>query len=94
MWIWFSKYAVGAADLACERHDSRRAPRRFRASGFSQISPRAARAVAYRVRDLLHHFDAAELGLKIATASVTQIELLGEPPMTRPDELTPWPCGR
>jgi glutamate synthase (NADPH/NADH) small chain len=24
-------------------------------------------------------------------ASVTQIELLGEPPPTRPDELTPWP---
>jgi glutamate synthase (NADPH) small chain len=24
-------------------------------------------------------------------ASVTQIELLGEPPATRPDELTPWP---
>ncbi|HEY5057920.1 MAG TPA: glutamate synthase subunit beta [Gaiellaceae bacterium] len=24
-------------------------------------------------------------------ASVTQIELLGEPPVTRPDELTPWP---
>ena len=24
-------------------------------------------------------------------ASVTQIELLGEPPLTRPDELTPWP---
>jgi glutamate synthase (NADPH/NADH) small chain len=24
-------------------------------------------------------------------ASVTQIELLGEPPATRPDDLTPWP---
>jgi glutamate synthase (NADPH/NADH) small chain len=24
-------------------------------------------------------------------ASVTQIELLGEPPLARPDELTPWP---
>jgi len=24
-------------------------------------------------------------------ASVTQIELLGEPPVSRPDELTPWP---
>jgi glutamate synthase (NADPH/NADH) small chain len=24
-------------------------------------------------------------------ASVTQIELLGEPPATRPDEVTPWP---
>jgi len=24
-------------------------------------------------------------------ASVTQIELVGEPPVTRPDELTPWP---
>jgi glutamate synthase (NADPH/NADH) small chain len=24
-------------------------------------------------------------------ASVTQIELVGEPPLTRPDELTPWP---
>jgi glutamate synthase (NADPH/NADH) small chain len=24
-------------------------------------------------------------------ASVTQIELLGEPPASRPDELTPWP---
>jgi glutamate synthase (NADPH) small chain len=24
-------------------------------------------------------------------ASVTQIELLGEPPLTRPDDLTPWP---
>ncbi|MGH2969261.1 MAG: FAD-dependent oxidoreductase, partial [Solirubrobacteraceae bacterium] len=24
-------------------------------------------------------------------ASVTQIELLGEPPPTRPDDLTPWP---
>ncbi len=24
-------------------------------------------------------------------ASVTQIELLGEPPVTRPDEVTPWP---
>ena len=26
-----------------------------------------------------------------AAASVTQIELLGEPPPTRPDEVTPWP---
>jgi glutamate synthase (NADPH/NADH) small chain len=26
-----------------------------------------------------------------AAASVTQIELLGEPPPARPDELTPWP---
>ena len=26
-----------------------------------------------------------------AAASVTQIELLGEPPATRPDDLTPWP---
>ena len=24
-------------------------------------------------------------------ASVTQIELLGEPPPTRPDDVTPWP---
>ena len=24
-------------------------------------------------------------------ASVTQIELLGEPPVNRPDDLTPWP---
>ena len=26
-----------------------------------------------------------------AAASVTQIELLGEPPPSRPDEVTPWP---
>jgi glutamate synthase (NADPH) small chain len=26
-----------------------------------------------------------------SAASVTQIELLGEPPATRPDEITPWP---
>jgi glutamate synthase (NADPH) small chain len=26
-----------------------------------------------------------------AAASVTQVELLGEPPLHRPDELTPWP---
>jgi glutamate synthase (NADPH/NADH) small chain len=26
-----------------------------------------------------------------AAASVTQIELLGEPPLERPDDLTPWP---
>ena len=44
MWIWFSKYAVGAPISLRERASTRRASARLRASGFSQISPLEPRA--------------------------------------------------
>ncbi len=63
MWIWFSKYAVGAP-ISRASATTRRASARLRASGFSQISPLSWAPSRTACRDLLHHVDAQEVGVE------------------------------
>ena len=63
MWIWFSKYAVGAP-ISRASSTTRRASARLRASGFSQISPRscAPSRTACAISSIT--VDAAEVGVE------------------------------
>ena len=68
MWIWFSKYAVGAP-ISRASSTTRRASARLRASGFSQIRPRsrAPSRTAAAISSITS--TRQKFGLKIATTS-------------------------